>query len=238
MNHKIERDIILKLIHTPQSSFNELWAKDGESNTFAYHLNKLVEQGLVAKDDKYTLTSEGRKLSAFIEGDSGEKAAFPTTTVVISVTRDDGKILAQRRLKEPFYGYWGFVSGKINFGWNAEECAKRDLTEETGLVAKSVRLMGIEQLKTFEGEELLHHHIIFAVAIKGVEGELRESSHKAEHKWMTREEYEKNRKENGFPPTVPEEAWYNSEKFWVCEAERYMDNGKFTGSKLVSMNYP
>lgn len=235
MEHDVQKAILLKLIHNPSLSFNELWNKQGESNKFAYHVNKMESEGLIVKnpEGKYALTADGRKLSAFIEGDTGGKAEFPTLTIFQLVWRDDGRILCQKRLKEPFYGTWGMVSGKQNFGWNIEECAKRDLLEETGLTADAYTIRGIEQVKTYDKDKLLFHHFLIAVETKNPKGEMKVKTHKAEHVWMLPEEYKTMPK---FPETWPLNDLFFNKKFQVLEAERYMQDGKFTGAKLVSKN--
>lgn len=106
ITHEPERKILLKLIHALSLGFNKLWSKDGESNTFAYQLGKLESNGLVAKnkDGLYQFTEERRKLSAFIEGDTGKRAEFSNFSHVLLVQNGD-KWLTQKRLKEPFFGY-------------------------------------------------------------------------------------------------------------------------------------
>lgn len=231
--HDTETAIILKLIHTPQATFNELWNKQGESNAFAYHVNKLEAQKLIEKNTQgsYNLTDEGRKLSAFIEGDTGSRAEFPTLVVIMHVRNGD-KYLCQKRLKEPFYGYWGFVAGKINFGQNVFECATRDLKEESGLIATDWKLKAIEQLKTFEKDRLLFHHYTFVVETSHAIGTLKDKTHKAENAWMTLEEYKTKER---FPGNWILEHITTSDKPVMIEAERYMENGKFTGAKLIKM---
>jgi ADP-ribose pyrophosphatase YjhB (NUDIX family) len=233
MEHDVQKAILLKLIHNPTLSFNELWNKEGESNKFAYHINKMESDGLIAKslEGKYALTAEGKKLSAFIEGDTGGRAEFPTLTIFQLVWRDDGRLLCQKRLKEPFYGMWGFVSGKQNFGWNILECAKRDLKEETNLDSGPYIIRGIEQVKTYEGGKLLFHHFLIAVETRNPIGELKVRSHKAEHVWMTPAEYKTMPR---FPETWPLDDLFHNKKFQVIEGERYMQDGKVVGSKLVS----
>ena len=227
-DHQLQREILLKLIHNPSLSFNQLWAKQDNSNKFAYHLKRLEETGLIRKNKThYQLTDEGRKLSAFIEGDSGHKAEMPTLTHVLMVKKDN-KILCQKRLKEPFYGYWGFISGKINFGLNLFECAQRDLEEETGLKAKDITLKGLEQVKTYEKDKLLFHHYMVIIEINNPQGQLKKKTHKAEHSWLTLDQFKEKER---FP-----EIWltlYFSNKFTILEAERYMEDGKFTGCKLI-----
>jgi ADP-ribose pyrophosphatase YjhB (NUDIX family) len=231
MEHEIQRRIILKLIHTPRSSYNQLWNKEGESNLFAYHLKKLEDAGLVQKfDDGYGLTTEGQQLSAFIEGDTGGKAALPTPTVIMLV-RDGNKILCQQRLKEPFYGYWGLPSGKVNFGWNPKECALRDLKEETALDASDATLREIEYTKTFEDEKLLHHHIMWTYEITDFSGELKEQTHKAINKFLTKEELSALTK---FPGDWSEKFFEPAASLLIVEKERYLDRGVLVDQKVVS----
>ena len=231
--HEAERQIILKLIHAPQATFNELWSKQGESNAFAYHVNKLESQRLIEKIENgtYQLTAEGRKLSAFIEGDTGSRAEFPTLTIIMFVRRGD-EYLCQKRLKEPFYGYWGFIAGKINFGWNVFDCATRDLKEESGLIATDWTLKAIEQAKTFEDDKLLHHHYMFIVETFDPKGELKPDTHKAHNEWITLEEYKQR-------DTFPSEWFFKhiipAKRPVMIEVERYTKNGKFVGSKTVNV---
>jgi ADP-ribose pyrophosphatase YjhB (NUDIX family) len=229
MDHDIRKHIILKLIHNPRLNYNALWDKKGDSNLFAYHLKKMEDEGLVTKyDDGYGLTPEGKKLSAFIEGDTGAKAELPTPVVIVFV-RDGNKLLFQERLKEPYYGYWGVVSGKINFGWNPIECAKRDLLEETGLTAHDGTLRYIEFLKTYDNDKLLHHHLTYMVEVTQFSGTLKEQTHKARHAWLTLEEY---KKKTRFPGDWALDAVEGNNNFFVFEADRFMDNGKFVSAKI------
>jgi ADP-ribose pyrophosphatase YjhB (NUDIX family) len=233
LEHDIQRKIILRLIHNPKLSFNELWSKEGESNKFAYHVNKLEELKLIQKngDGYYTLTEEGKKLSAFIEGDTGTRAEFPTFSIVILAHNGD-KYVCQKRLKEPFYGYWSFISGKINFGQNLFECATRDLLEETGLHATEWKLKAIEQVKTYEDEKLLFHHYLFHIETGKVTGELKTQTHKAENAWLTLEEYKKRE-------TLPSEKFFDhifpAKRTIMLEVERQMKNGKFVGMKVINV---
>ena len=232
LEHETQRRIILKLIHNPEMGFNELWNKEGESNTFAYHMGKLEGQEYIEKaDSKYRLTQKGKRLSALVEGDTGQQAAFPTLTILL-VVRNGEKYLCQRRLKEPFYGYWSYVSGKVNFGLNMFECASRDIEDETGLRAAEWKFKGIEQVKTFEKERLLFHHYIFVLEAKNISGELRAKTHKAEHAWLTLAEFHS---KEGFPGHWCSEHIALAEHPVIVEGERYMEDGRFTGAKLVSV---
>ncbi len=234
MTHQIRKNIILHLIHHTRASFNELWNNQGESNAFAYHLKRLEEEGVVQKySDGYGLTPDGQSLITDIEGDTGNKTRFPTPTVIIVAQDAKGRILAQQRKKEPYHGYWAFPSGKINFGWNPEERAKRDLYEETGLTAGNIVLRGIEHVKTIDDGTLLHHHTLYVYQATNCTGELIKETHKAKHAWMSTEEFQSGQRLPGdwlFEFILP------SKNFFIIEGERYMKEGVFTGeTKAVSV---
>ncbi|MBW2964683.1 NUDIX hydrolase [Candidatus Woesearchaeota archaeon] len=232
IDHPLQKSVLLKLIHTPEATFTELLGDERDSNKFAYHLGVLEKNSIIEKKDgKYVLSAEGRKLSAFIEGDTGSKALFPTFTHVL-IIKDRDKILAQRRLKEPFYGYWGLISGKINFGLNIEECAKRDIEEEAGLKAEHASFFGVNQSKTFEGDKMIHHHIMFYVELSGISGTMKPQTHKGENRWMTIEEFKSKER---FP-----DPWFdtvlNAKGFVNIETDRYMKDGRFTECILRRMD--
>ena len=55
----------------------------------------------------------------------------------------DGETLLLRRNKEPNLGLWVAPGGKIEAGESPYECAQRELLEETGLQAHSLRFRGL-----------------------------------------------------------------------------------------------
>jgi ADP-ribose pyrophosphatase YjhB (NUDIX family) len=231
IDHPLQKSIVLKLIHSPSATFSNLLGDEKDSNKFSYHLTKLESGGIIKKvDSRYSLSDEGKRLSSFIEGDTGSKALFPTFAHV-TIAQDGDLILAQKRLKEPFYGYWGLISGKINFGFNVEECALRDIEEETGLTASKGELIGINQAKTYDDGKLLHHHIMFYVRLSGIKGDLREKTHKGENAWMTVEEFKQKER---FP-----DPWFDAvlgaKEFVSIETERIMKDGKFIDCRMGTM---
>jgi len=233
MNDNIRKNISLKMIHRPEARFSDLSDKTVESNAFSYHLKKMEQEGLIEKcDEVYRLTPEGRKASAFIEGDSGERAELPTPVVVV-VVKDGDKILAQKRLKQPFFGYHGFISGKVNFGFNILECAKRDLLEETDLEAE-LEFRGIGMSKTVEDDNLLFHHFFYFVLATNPKGKLKEKTHKAENFWVNISDIKNLERFPDFDEVV---KLLQQDRFFIRENIRYQENGKFIGSKTVSERF-
>ena len=64
------------------------------------------------------------------------------------IIHKNGKLLLQKRKDN---GCWGYHGGCIELGEIVEEAARRELLEETGLVAHSLELLGV-----FSGKELFY----------------------------------------------------------------------------------
>lgn len=55
----------------------------------------------------------------------------------------DEKVLLVLRATDPQKGYWCLPGGYLDWDETIEECASREFSEETGLKAKSLRLLGV-----------------------------------------------------------------------------------------------
>ena len=53
------------------------------------------------------------------------------------------QVLLIRRGNEPFKGEWAFPGGFLNMDETVQECARRELEEETGLVVQDIQLVGV-----------------------------------------------------------------------------------------------
>jgi 8-oxo-dGTP diphosphatase len=66
----------------------------------------------------------------------------PKVGILIFVIRD-GKVLLGKRKGPIGDGMWGLPGGHLEFGEKWTDSAKRELLEETGLVAESMHLLSI-----------------------------------------------------------------------------------------------
>ncbi|WEX87014.1 NUDIX domain-containing protein [Sinorhizobium garamanticum] len=69
---------------------------------------------------------------------------FPGVGCGLAIMRD-GKILLCRRLKAPEAGHWNIVGGKVDHMERAENAARREAEEESGLSIHSTRFLCISE---------------------------------------------------------------------------------------------
>lgn len=65
-----------------------------------------------------------------------------TTDCVVFTQEEEPKVLLIQRGNEPYKGCWAFPGGFMNMEETAEECAVRELKEETGLTVNQIRQIG------------------------------------------------------------------------------------------------
>ncbi|MCL6708371.1 NUDIX domain-containing protein [Pseudomonas sp. R2.Fl] len=69
---------------------------------------------------------------------------FPGLGVGLAILRD-GKILLYRRMKAPEAGHWNIVGGKIDHMEPAEQAARREAEEETGLSIGAIDFVSLTE---------------------------------------------------------------------------------------------
>lgn len=98
---------------------------------------------------------------------------------------DNGKefLLLHRNKKENdvHQGKWIGVGGKIEAGETPEECAKREIFEETGITATDLRLSGIITFPEFTPDNDWYTYVFRVI---GFEGEVREDCPEGTLAWI------------------------------------------------------
>lgn len=98
---------------------------------------------------------------------------------------DNGEaLLLMHRNKKPndvHEGKWISVGGKLERGESPEDCARREIFEETGLVVKSMRLAGIITFPEFTTD---HDWYTYVFTVTEFEGQLVEDCHEGTLEWV------------------------------------------------------
>jgi 8-oxo-dGTP pyrophosphatase MutT (NUDIX family) len=197
--HPIQAKILRVLLFNPNARFSQLNSEKISTDQFNFHLKALINAGILdKKDGKYCLTNKGKEFAGRfdVEKVSFEKQA-KISLVVVPIKKIKTKIyrLVHQRLKQPYYGYYGAVTGKIRLGEKIFDAAKRELLEETGLKAEKMILIGVFHKTDYSGEKnLLEDKFFFMIRVDKFSGELLEGTSEGKNLWMTEEELLKNPK--------------------------------------------
>ena len=70
------------------------------------------------------------------------RPAVTADSVVFCNGSDGLSVLLIERANDPFKGCWAFPGGFMDMEENAEDCAKRELKEETGMEVRSLEYLG------------------------------------------------------------------------------------------------
>lgn len=187
--------ILRELLFQKEAGFAQL-QKPTEltSDNFTFHIKRLVELGYVerVKTGLYKLSAKGKEYANKLDTERNTIERQPKVAVILAIEQDkDGETLYlfQQRLKHPYFGFWGFPTGKISWGETIIETAARELMEETGLRA-DLRHAGIYHEKVYKAEtkEQLEDKIFHVVHCTNPKGKLQVAFEGGRNEWMTRDQ--------------------------------------------------
>ncbi len=193
--HPIQASILRVLMYKPKARFSDLNVEGLSSDHFTFHVKKLLEMELIEKTDEssYCLTRSGKEFTNRFDTDVKQIVLERQAKIGVSIicTRgEEGKTeyLIQQRLKQPYYGFYGFVTGKVRWGESVHDTAARELKEETGLSA-TLQLVGIEHKMDYSEEgELLEDKYFFIFRGTTANGKLVEQFEGGRNAWYSRSE--------------------------------------------------
>jgi 8-oxo-dGTP diphosphatase len=101
-------------------------------------------------------------------------------------------VLLVRRAKPPGAGQWSLPGGAQELGETAEECARRELFEETGLSAGPVHMVAhVDSISRDGAGRVQYHYTILDFAAHYEAGELAPGDDVSEAAWVNPKQFDK-----------------------------------------------
>jgi 8-oxo-dGTP pyrophosphatase MutT (NUDIX family) len=185
--HHIQRKILEKLLYAEELNYAAMRPQSVESNLYAYHLEQLVKEGLVAKRDKqYALSLLGMSVIDRMSHKNMTARLQPHIVTVIDVTNGAGQTALFKRHFQPYINRYSFPLGKTHYEEDIMSAAVRELEEKTGLTGLPLTQRGILYLESHQGgvtvSKILCH--VFQATVEGAPPIKSAASHRGEAVWL------------------------------------------------------
>lgn len=140
MFNAAQSSIIKSLRYAATARYSQLMRPTGlESDSFKFQLRKLIAAGLVEKLEPglYRLTARGKEIANDLDesGVTAQKRPKLSLFLLLDQPGVAGSFLMQKRQRNPYMGYWGVISGPVQWGESFEAAAQRELRKQAGLTA-------------------------------------------------------------------------------------------------------
>lgn len=178
--------------------FSEINVDNVPSDQFSYHLRQLIKYGLVDKTPEglYTLSVNGRTRAILLDSRSNKfiEQGFTACRVILAREYEGQKqYLMQKRTRVPYTGSIAEPGGKVLFGEDILEAAKRNMLVETGLEC-DMKVNGIVHFKDDYLGRIVQDKFFFLIHATNPKGDLLPVGVTGENVWMTIKELEANPK--------------------------------------------
>jgi len=199
----LQLGILRKLSRQNELRFNQLWDKQGRSNTFAYHIKILREKNLIEKkDNAYKLSVLGKRHISYLNHHGAPQ------TFILSIIMKANKYLVTADYQFPMVA--------CAFSQHLMEQTLRLIELKTGLYCQT-HLQGFLSLHLFEQGELIANHHYFVIKGIGPLGKISSSK----NRWVNKEELLANNNKSYTNLLI---EIVEKEKFSLIEADFHQDN--------------
>lgn len=194
--HPIQKKILFDLLFSSSLRYTDVKPLDMDPSQFLFHLKQLRLQEFVEKnaEGSYILTNKGKEFANRIDVASLEFVPQSKVTTVMCCVRknpltSEKEFLLYKRLKNPYFGCYGFPTQKVLFGQNITETVELGLKDETSLlVSTAPQLFAIRHYHILGSQgEVLEDKLMHAFLITEPSGDLN-SNMEGEFFWTTSNE--------------------------------------------------
>ena len=156
LKHHIQRQIVRLLMFREFARFSDLCPPRVDTNLFSYHLKLLQKQGYVAKTDQgYTLSRMGLRYVDRISSDKMQMRTQPKIITMLLVQDGYGKVLLQKRTKQPYINTWTLPYGKLHINdATLLDAARREAREKLDFDPHKLRHVGDCYIRVMADDEV------------------------------------------------------------------------------------
>lgn len=144
LKHHIQRSIVGYLLTHEYARFRDLRPRGIDTNLFSYHLKLLVKQDYVIKTEEgYTLGTKGLRYVDRVRSDDMRVRLQPKIITMLLIQEGYGKVLLQKRTKQPYINTWTLPSGKLHIDdESVVAAARREASEKLAYDPHKLRHVG------------------------------------------------------------------------------------------------
>lgn len=115
LKHHIQRSIVAYLMTHEYARFRDLRPEGIDTNLFSYHLKLLLKNGYLLKQEAgYTLSQPGVRYVDRVQSSTMYLRTQPKIITMLLVQDGYGKVLLQKRTKQPYINTWTLPYGKLH----------------------------------------------------------------------------------------------------------------------------
>ncbi|MEO5948995.1 MAG: NUDIX domain-containing protein [Candidatus Saccharimonas sp.] len=156
INHHIERSILSYLMTHEYARFRDLRPEGIETNLFSYHLKLLQKSDYVTKTEKgYMLSRRGLVYVDRVNAEKMRVRTQPKIITMLLVQDGYGKVLLQRRTKQPYINTWTLPYGKLHIDdISVVEAARRESIEKLNFDPHRLHHVGDCYITVMSGQQV------------------------------------------------------------------------------------
>ena len=201
-----------------------------ESDVFKFHVRKLINLAYVEKlsSGGYRLTLLGKEFANNLDKATRTIQKQPKCSLLLIASKpginSETLYLFQQRRRQPHWGYWGFLSGPLRWGANAEDAAAHELQKQTGVVAE-FGTAGFIRQRDYNSQDgqLLEDKLFQIMKAANIKHELISDYSGGYSEWMTLEQLKS--KDKYFEPTQTViEMLNNNQAYLLKDVTRLPDD--------------
>jgi 8-oxo-dGTP diphosphatase len=106
-----------------------------------------------------------------------------------AVIAERDRVVLVKRGRAPLLGQWSIPGGLLEVGETLRQGAEREALEETALVVRATKLLGVfERIVPDDEKRVRYHYILIDFLCERISGEIKAAGDAAEAQWFLKDE--------------------------------------------------